>query len=99
MARNAASTISPRTFLRCSRQRSLRASTFTPGLGPAWGNAGRGILTTSSTLRAAVADLGRLASSVSPGDVVLRHTGMASHARVVVGSRRNVEGLQDTLAG
>ncbi|BBY48560.1 hypothetical protein MARA_20280 [Mycolicibacterium arabiense] len=38
MARNAASTISERTFLRCSRQRSLRASTFTPGWGP-----GRGI--------------------------------------------------------
>ena len=31
MARKAASTISERTFLRCSRQRSLRASTFTPG--------------------------------------------------------------------
>ena len=32
IARKAASTISPRTFLRCSRQRSLRASTFTAGL-------------------------------------------------------------------
>ena len=54
MARKAASTISDRTFLRCSRQRSLRASTFTPGSSPERGLDPR---RTRSLYRPDVADL------------------------------------------